>query len=839
VNKYTIKLQGAPAPLTLDPFMANLNSVTTPSTTVGTAASKSAILPNPNLGGFTTSNPAGALPSKPPPDEKFGARMFVPTPYGQAFVASSTLDVYQQTLIQTNTVFGFVRIPNSQIPRDLNIVSFRMNSQYLRPGVLDGVIGYAYNPATLPTGAQTYATSTGEMQLVIDKNFSPGTIGHDASYMRVVEAYKVKRQIDQQAFNAIALYQAQFNSNAWPTDSRLTPNLDFYNEYIWTSRGGTQEVKHTWTTTFDEVVNTTDGNTATANVNFNLKLSAVTVTIVDLKFAFTYTTKWATKTSFNTTGTTSFDISASFDGLETDTQMRYAANNDAHFVMKFNSMFNQNNQSGLNLVIGSDGLVYSIAPNVSSGAGMPTSNNLDDSLTYVQPQPAYTTGNANGLTGALEPYDRPGKVKQFRTYAFFLQPAADNSDNFWNQVIDPIWLANSDEADARAMRSAQQHTSIPWRVLYRVTYCERFLPPVSTDVVVVPQIAPVIAIPVLDAASDYLFKAPGSSGPAPVNNPANDIEANVVLVMPTATGANPGTIATSGPATGLPILPNNVIPFDFITPTTPLVNWGDTTNVKLLTQLTTSVLGLNTVTMSPLTLPGSTKQFDVVDPITSALIYSVYVDPNGAAAYVPLRSGITVYQDVNGNPIQYYDGKSFHSLQADYVASPDGTVMYYIQPPSTYDQSSFDLVGDYDLVGHPGDQWRYFLVSGMSANMTSEPTVTGNGPFVSSSAYTGLHMATSMHSRFGTKQVQGYVLAQGVLQWPHLNSNAETFADVLVYKAMSLLDTFPIGDPEVLVSFLKAQYAAAPFISNEDICVVFARNIISYFNTIQQSLVPQ
>ena len=120
-NKYTVKLQGTLAPVTGDQFMANLNSTTTQSTTVGTAASKCAILPNPNLGGFTTSNPPAALP-RTPADEKFGARMYVPSPYGQAFVTSQTLDVYQQTLLQTNTVYGFVRIPNTQIPRDLNIV---------------------------------------------------------------------------------------------------------------------------------------------------------------------------------------------------------------------------------------------------------------------------------------------------------------------------------------------------------------------------------------------------------------------------------------------------------------------------------------------------------------------------------------------------------------------------------------------------------------------------------------------------------------------------------------------------------------------------------------------
>jgi hypothetical protein len=837
-NKYTVKLQGTLAPVTGDLFMSSLNSVTTQSTTVGNAASKTAILPNPNLGGFTSSNPPAALP-KAPTEEKFGARMYVPSPYGQAFVTSQTLDVYQQTLVQTNTVYGFVRIPNAQIPRDLNIVSFRINSQYLRPGVLDGVVGYVYNPATLPTGAQTYATSTGQMAPLYDKNFSPGTVGHDASYMRIVEAYKLKRQIDQQAFNALALYQTQYDTQAWPTDSRLTPGLDFYNEYLWTSRGGTQEVKHTYTTSYDEVYTTTSGNTAVANINFNIKLAAAAITVFDIKFAYTYTSKFSVKSSYNTTGTSSFDISASFDGIESDTQMRYASNNDAHFVMKFNSAFNQNNQSGLNLVIGSDGLVYNIAPSVSSGAGLPMSNNLDDSQTYTQPQPAYASGNANGITGALEPYDRPGKVKQFRTYAFFLQPTPENAENFWNTVVDPVWLANSEEADARAMRSAQGRVSIPWRVLYRVTYCERFLPPISTESIAVPQITPVMAVPVLDGAQDFLFKDVAAPGPRPVHNPGNDIEANIVLAAPTASGASAGTIAASGPNIGLPILPNNVIPFDLVKGVASIVNWGDSANAKLLTQLTTSVLGLNTVPMTQRVVPGSTKLYDVVDPVEGGPLYSVYNDPNGLTVNVPAKSGVTVYQDVNGNPIQFYDGKSFHSLQADYVATTDGTIMYYIQPPSTYDQSAFDLTGDYDLFGHPGDEWRYYLISGMSANMTSEPTVTGVGPFLSSDDFTGFTIATSAHDGAGVKQVLGYVLCQGILQWPHLNTNAETFADVLVYKAMSLLDTFPIGDPEVLKAFLKAQFSAAPFIDNEEICLVFARNIVSYFNALQQALVPQ
>ena len=85
--------------------------------------------------------------------------------------------------------------------------------------------------------------------------------------------------------------------------------------------------------------------------------------------------------------------------------------------------------------------------------------------------------------------------------------------------------------------------------------------------------------------------------PRPAHNPANDIEANVVLAAPTASGISAGTAPAAG-AAGMPVLANNVIPFDLSKSVTSIVNWGDTTNVKLLTQLMTSALGHNTVPMS-------------------------------------------------------------------------------------------------------------------------------------------------------------------------------------------------------------------------------------------------
>ena len=76
----------------------------------------------------------------------------------------------------------------------------------------------------------------------------------------------------------------------------LTPGLDFYNEYVWTARGGTQEVKHTYTTTYDEVYNTTSGSRSIVNVQLQRQADAAGgVTSLDLKFAYTHTDKYATK----------------------------------------------------------------------------------------------------------------------------------------------------------------------------------------------------------------------------------------------------------------------------------------------------------------------------------------------------------------------------------------------------------------------------------------------------------------------------------------------------------------------------------------------------------------
>jgi len=150
-----------------------------------------------------------------------------------------------------------------------------------------------------------------------------------------------------------------------------------------------------------------------------------------------------------------------------------------------------------------------------------------------------------------------------RSYAFFLQPSVQNGTDFWPTVVDRTWLANSPDADAAALRPTQGATSMPWRVLYRVTDSERYLPPVSSGVAATPQITRLMAVPVLEPRRTSSSR---SSGP---DHPGRR-RTRLTTSSRTPSSSHPRlparAQARSGPQanTGFPIPPNNVIPFDLI-----------------------------------------------------------------------------------------------------------------------------------------------------------------------------------------------------------------------------------------------------------------------------------
>ena len=81
---------------------------------------------------------------------------------------------------------------------------------------------------------------------------------------------------------------------------------------------------------------------------------------------------------------------------------------------------------------------------------------------------------SRGITDHRDYPILPGeKVDRYRFMSFYLEKKVDHWKDFFNQVVDPEWLASNDE-EARALR--QTKNAMPnevWRVLHRVTYVER------------------------------------------------------------------------------------------------------------------------------------------------------------------------------------------------------------------------------------------------------------------------------------------------------------------------------------------------------------------------------
>ncbi|HSF85728.1 MAG TPA: LamG-like jellyroll fold domain-containing protein [Acidimicrobiia bacterium] len=82
-----------------------------------------------------------------------------------------------------------------------------------------------------------------------------------------------------------------------------------------------------------------------------------------------------------------------------------------------------------------------------------------------------------------KPKRQPGRVDAYRFMSYYLEPTADAFDTFFNKVVDPIWLEQSSDPAAAALREAKQDAKRPpaWRIMHRVTYVSRVLPEFSAD----------------------------------------------------------------------------------------------------------------------------------------------------------------------------------------------------------------------------------------------------------------------------------------------------------------------------------------------------------------------
>jgi Concanavalin A-like lectin/glucanases superfamily len=117
--------------------------------------------------------------------------------------------------------------------------------------------------------------------------------------------------------------------------------------------------------------------------------------------------------------------------------------------------------------------------NVTNQRSQTSENGFEVNVT-VDIERDITVKNQYGADG--DPVKCAGKVDGYRFMTFYLQPDKEHFRDFSNKVVDRIWLEQSRDANAAALRQAIAKSSgTPWRVLHRVTYVSRVLPELAAE----------------------------------------------------------------------------------------------------------------------------------------------------------------------------------------------------------------------------------------------------------------------------------------------------------------------------------------------------------------------
>jgi hypothetical protein len=319
---------------------------------------------------------------------------YLPNNMGYALVKSGTADLYALRLPKTGAVFSYVIVPNKDLPKDFNIIMFPINPSYVKNGTLDGMVG-----------------------LIPDPDYPSALIGESGSYFKPIEAYALKRKIEQEK-EVIKTYFTQISvdpSNLTEADEdkiktgisgallrdwrEKISKRSIANTYVWTAQGGMYKDEEE----FIDIKTTSNGGVYSVNLQVG--------------------------------GYTEFELRAGGVGVDLQADFMFGQRWEGEAV----TTEEYKNSFGLSVDVTAEGWL----------------------------------NQYNQETGEYEEFDCPGKVDTYRFFSFFLSPATENFSTFFEQVVDPNWLNNSNSANAVALLQAQSDQNKVWRVLHRVTFVSR------------------------------------------------------------------------------------------------------------------------------------------------------------------------------------------------------------------------------------------------------------------------------------------------------------------------------------------------------------------------------
>ncbi|KAM0368880.1 hypothetical protein ACHAPK_006543 [Fusarium culmorum] len=193
-----------------------------------------------------------------------GKEHFEPNNTGIALVESEVADVFALRLkLQgpTKPLVAYQMRPNTDIPKDRNLVSFRINPYYTKQGCIDGKHGSQADtnfPQALSAGSH-----------------------RDLSYFKPVEAYAIRDRIRRAEEHLAGEYERfqcsvprnRFQKKSLPKRSRR----NICNSYVWTADGGTfQETNSTMDFVQQEVGGSMSDKVGLGLV-FDMEISMATV----------------------------------------------------------------------------------------------------------------------------------------------------------------------------------------------------------------------------------------------------------------------------------------------------------------------------------------------------------------------------------------------------------------------------------------------------------------------------------------------------------------------------------------------------------------------------------
>ncbi|MFF4223390.1 LamG-like jellyroll fold domain-containing protein [Streptomyces abikoensis] len=351
-------------------------------------------------------------------------RRYVPVNTGFALVQSQTADVFALRLAHSGALVAYRIQPNPDIPKDWNVVPFPINPRYTKQGTLDGAVGYD------------------ERGKVLDPDYTSARDHGEYSYYKPREAYAVKRRIQREQQRLRGYYESVSTETHAPD-----PTAERAGRVLGGAIGGD--------TTPGKGRDTT-GNTTGDGFSRRDLVNTYVWTADGGFFAETTETTDAvsetTSGSYSLSGSVGASVGTSFDimGVGINAQLDAAVGGGMSVTRARGKEATRS--FGLNVTCSPSGNVQQYDANR---------------------KPVF---DADG-----KPVNAPGKVDAYRFLSFYLGEDTEHFDTFFHKVVDPTWLENGTDPNAAALRQARQSDRKPpcWRVMHRVTFVSRLLPPVA------------------------------------------------------------------------------------------------------------------------------------------------------------------------------------------------------------------------------------------------------------------------------------------------------------------------------------------------------------------------